>query len=57
MTRGHPIFDLQRKCYECQECVLGRREVERKDPHVFGSGSVNARIMFVGEAPGKDEVE
>jgi uracil-DNA glycosylase family 4 len=26
------------------------------DPHVFGSGNVNARVMFVGEAPGADEV-
>jgi len=56
MTSEHPIFDLQRRCYECCECVLGRRAVDGADPHVFGSGNVNAEIMFVGEAPGADEV-
>src|SRR3989339_1354191 len=35
----------------CQKCPLGkmRRNI------VFGSGSMNARLMFIGEAPGHDE--
>ena len=36
---------------DCQKCSLGKT---RKNL-VFGSGDPNARIVFVGEAPGKQE--
>jgi DNA polymerase len=38
---------------DCQRCKLagGRRNI------VFGQGNPNARLMFVGEAPGADEDE
>lgn len=36
---------------DCQRCKLCN---ERKNI-VFGSGSVHARLVFVGEAPGRDE--
>lgn len=36
-------------CPRCKLCTLGRRQV------VFGVGNPNARLMFVGEAPGEDE--
>jgi len=35
----------------CQKCPLGKMRTNS----VFGSGSVNARLMFVGEAPGHEE--
>src|SRR3989338_10428011 len=35
----------------CQRCPLGKM---RKNI-VFGSGSINAKLMFIGEAPGHDE--
>lgn len=35
----------------CRRCNLG----ERKNNLVFGAGSTNARLVFVGEAPGHDE--
>ncbi len=35
----------------CQCCNLG----ERRKNLVFGAGSANARLVFVGEAPGHDE--
>ena len=35
----------------CQKCPLGKM---RKNI-VFGSGSINAKLMFVGEAPGHEE--
>jgi len=35
----------------CQKCPLGRM---RKNS-VFGSGNINAKLMFVGEAPGHEE--
>ena len=36
---------------ECTKCSLARH---RKQP-VFGTGSVNADLMFIGEAPGAEE--
>jgi DNA polymerase len=36
-------------CTRCKLCTLGRRQV------VFGVGNPNADLMFVGEAPGRDE--
>jgi DNA polymerase len=38
---------------DCQRCKLG---ATRKNL-VFGQGSPNARLMFIGEAPGADEDE
>ncbi len=35
----------------CQKCPLGKMRTNS----VFGSGSINAKLMFVGEAPGRDE--
>ena len=36
-------------CVRCKLCALGRRQI------VFGVGNPNADLMFVGEAPGRDE--
>ena len=36
---------------ECRECVLHKT----RNKFVFGGGSAEAKIMFVGEAPGKNE--
>jgi DNA polymerase len=36
---------------------LGTKTVEGLDPHVFASGKPDADLMFVGEAPGRTEVE
>jgi DNA polymerase len=36
-------------CVRCKLCTLGRRQI------VFGVGNANADLMFVGEAPGRDE--
>jgi DNA polymerase len=43
--------ELGPDCDRCKLHRLGRRQV------VFGVGSPNARLMFVGEAPGRDEDE
>lgn len=53
---SHPILDLQKRCYDCRECPLGRKKVAGHDPHVFACGKPDAEIMFIGEAPGGDEV-
>jgi uracil-DNA glycosylase len=36
-------------CVRCKLCSLGRKQI------VFGVGNPHARLMFVGEAPGRDE--
>jgi DNA polymerase len=37
------------ECVRCKLCALGRQQI------VFGVGNPNADLMFVGEAPGRDE--
>ena len=43
--------DITKKIQECQQCPLGSK---RTHP-VFGEGSLDADIMFIGEAPGRNE--
>jgi uracil-DNA glycosylase len=45
------LLKLREEIGDCQLCKLskGRKNI------VFGTGSADARIMFIGEAPGKDE--
>jgi DNA polymerase len=45
------LDDIRKELGECRRCALCQ---ERKNI-VFGVGSPNARIVFVGEAPGRDE--
>ena len=42
---------ISKEVSECTKCSLARH---RKQP-VFGTGSVNADLMFIGEAPGAEE--
>lgn len=42
---------LQAQCSACQKCVLGATRTHC----VFGTGNVQADLMFVGEAPGEQE--
>lgn len=49
---GSPELLAVRKALgPCQRCALG----ERRSNLVFGVGNPNARLMFVGEAPGAEE--
>src|SRR5437763_1766157 len=43
--------DIGEDCSRCKLHTLGRKQI------VFGVGSANADLMFVGEAPGADEDE
>ncbi|MEP3482753.1 MAG: uracil-DNA glycosylase, partial [Fuerstiella sp.] len=43
------IAGLVSKCDRCTELAMNRRQT------VFGSGNPDAKIMFIGEAPGADE--
>ena len=43
--------ELEMACASCHKCPLG----DTRTNCVFGTGSKNARLMFVGEAPGEKE--
>lgn len=43
--------ELENRCKSCQKCSLS----ETRTNVVFGAGSRNAKLMFVGEAPGEKE--
>lgn len=45
--------ELYNKCVNCQKCPL----YQTRTNVVFGSGNKNADIVFIGEAPGKNEDE
>jgi len=51
------IQALQKQCYECKICPLGRTLADDLDPHVFASGKVPSDIMIIAEAPGTTEVK
>lgn len=52
-SKGEMLEDIRQEIADCQLCLLGRT---RKNL-VFGTGNPEARIVFVGEAPGTDEDE
>ena len=43
--------ELEQRCKTCERCELSQTRTNV----VFGSGSREARLMFVGEAPGEKE--
>lgn len=45
------LEELQQKCSLCKKCELGNTRTNL----VFGAGNKNAKLMFVGEAPGEQE--
>lgn len=45
------LSDLKSECESCRRCTL----CETRTNVVFGVGAPNARLMFVGEAPGEKE--
>jgi DNA polymerase len=51
-SAAEALADIRADIGECTRCklhTLGRQQI------VFGTGSMNAELMFVGEAPGADE--
>src|SRR5260221_12782826 len=45
------LYEPYKKCISCPLGTLGRKTV------VFGSGNPDAKLMIIGEAPGKEEDE
>ena len=46
-----PLYDFYYQIKNCKKCELG----ETRTHFVFGAGSPQADLMFIGEAPGRDE--
>lgn len=45
------LDELRKKALDCKKCQLHKRRTNL----VFGSGDPDAKLMFIGEAPGEDE--
>ena len=53
MTRAEELNQIQREQNEACECALKKTALQP----VFGDGNPDAKIVFIGEAPGKKEDE
>jgi DNA polymerase len=51
VKRAASLDELNRMIHQCTKCPLGFTRTK----FVFGCGSPHADIMFIGEAPGRDE--
>lgn len=50
-TKSEALSRLEREVIRCQRCPLYRTRTH----HVFGEGHPDAKLLFVGEAPGREE--
>jgi len=50
-TKDTQIGLLKNEVLRCQKCPLAKERSQA----VFGSGNMNAKLMFIGEAPGHEE--
>jgi uracil-DNA glycosylase len=50
-ARGAALDALRSAIGDCRRCKLSRQRTHI----VFGEGNANARLMFIGEAPGREE--
>ena len=52
MTKPHiPLNELREQVSACHKCPLA----EGRTQTVFGEGNPNARVLIIGEAPGRNE--
>ena len=51
LSKQEALAQLKKECEQCLRCQLARTRTNL----VFGTGSPDADLMFVGEAPGEDE--
>jgi len=49
--RARSLVELYEQIHTCTKCPLGHS----RNKFVFGVGNPNAEILFIGEAPGRDE--
>jgi len=56
MSKNKDYEALCKEIVKCSKCDLGCEKcVEGHDPHVVGQGNLNAKLMFIAEAPGLQE--
>lgn len=48
-------LQLRKLCSNCRKCSISIGDNRVSDPHVFGCGNGNARVMVVGQNPGYTE--
>ena len=51
------LINVATEIEACRNCALGQRRIDEESKSVPGAGNAHARIMFIGEAPGKYEAE
>lgn len=51
MSNEKLLSEIREKCEKCESCAL----CKTKTNTVFGTGSADAKLMFIGEAPGEKE--
>jgi DNA polymerase len=51
IDKNEPLNKIREELGDCQRCPLAKTRTNL----VFGAGDPNAQLMFVGEAPGRDE--
>lgn len=55
-SKKEQLAQLRRECYLCENCSLCKN-TEYPVPKVFGEGSVNSRILLLGQNPGSNEIK
>lgn len=56
MSKNQEYESLCKEIMGCSKCDLGcEKSIEGHNQHVVGQGNLNAKIMFVAEAPGLQE--
>jgi DNA polymerase len=55
MNKLQVYASLSDEARGCSICDLGCEMVEGYDPHVMGQGNIESDLMFIAEAPGKNE--
>lgn len=53
LSRSEKLESLKKSVLSCKKCLLGETRIKA----VFGEGNPEAELMFVGEAPGRNEDE
>ena len=51
MSKNIKLDKIKNSVLKCKKCSLHKT----KNCYVFGEGFINAKVMFIGEAPGKNE--
>lgn len=51
IDKNEPLNKIRKELGDCQRCPLAKTRTNL----VFGAGNPGAQLMFVGEAPGRDE--